>query len=109
MTMTWSMPPIEVGGRRCAVAQARQHLARVAVDADPRPDVGHVVVDPHAAADLADVETALGAGFQIKARRAVHVVPLRLELALAVEDLDAMVLAIGDVDPAVGIAADVVG
>ncbi len=38
----------------------------------------------------------------------MHVVPLRLEPAVAVEHLDAMVLAIGHVHPAVGVAADVV-
>src|SRR5262249_30643785 len=39
-------------------AQPRQHLALVAVDADPWADVRHVVVDAHAAADLADVKAA---------------------------------------------------
>ena len=39
----------------------------------------------------------------------MHVVPLRLVLALAVEHLDAVVLAVGHVHPAVGVAADVVG
>src|SRR4029453_14795061 len=44
------------GGAR---PQPRQHLALVAVDADARADVRHVVVDAHAAPDLADVETPL--------------------------------------------------
>src|SRR5213594_1317855 len=91
-----------------ALAQPRQHLALVTVDADPRPDVGHVVVDAHAAADLADVEAALRAGLHEQARGTVHVVPLGLELAVPVEHLDAMVLAVGDVDPAVPATADVV-
>ena len=39
----------------------------------------------------------------------MHVVPLRLVFAVAVEHLDAVVFAVGDVDPAVGVAADVVG
>jgi hypothetical protein len=38
----------------------------------------------------------------------VEVVPLRLPFAVAVEDLDAMVLAIGDIEPAVRVAADIV-
>src|SRR6058998_2775065 len=48
---------LEPGG---ALAEARQELALVAVDAHARADVGHVVVHTHAAADLADVEAALG-------------------------------------------------
>ena len=50
-----------------------------------------------------------GAGLHVEARGAVHVVPLRLVLAVAVEHLDAVVLAVGDIDPAVGVAADVMG
>src|SRR6266852_9581979 len=91
-----------------ALAQPRQHLALVTVDADPRSYVVYVVVDAHTAADLADVEAALRTGLHEQARGTVHVVPLRLELAVAVEHLDAMVLAVGDVDPPVRVAADVV-
>jgi hypothetical protein len=53
---------------RGALAQARQHLALSAVDADPWPDVGHVVVDAQPAADLADVKAWLGAALQEQAR-----------------------------------------
>src|SRR4029453_18397030 len=91
-----------------ANAQPRQHLTLVAVDADPRSDVRHVVIDAHAAADLANVEAALGPAFHVEPRRPVHVVPLRLEPAVALENLSAMVLAVGHVHPAVGVAADVV-
>src|SRR5258708_37742000 len=91
------------------LTESRQHLALGTVDADARPHVGHLVVDGHAAADLAHVEARLSAARQEQARRSVHVVPLRLVRAVAVEDLDAMGLAVGDVDPAVGVAADVVG
>ncbi len=38
----------------------------------------------------------------------MHVIPLGLETTLAVEHLDAVVLAVGNVDPAVLIATDVV-
>ena len=40
--------------------------------------------------------------------RAVEVVPLRLVLAVAVEHLYPVVLSVGDIDPAIGIGADVV-
>jgi hypothetical protein len=38
----------------------------------------------------------------------VQIVPLRLEFTVAVKHLQPVVLAIGDIDPAIGIAADVV-
>src|SRR5579864_2914538 len=38
----------------------------------------------------------------------VQIVPLRLPFAVAVENLDAMVLAVGDVNPAVGVTANIV-
>src|SRR6185312_12344967 len=38
----------------------------------------------------------------------VQIVPLRLVFAVAVEHLHAMVLAIGDIDPAIGVGRDVV-
>ncbi len=44
----------------------------------------------------------------VEPARAVQIVPLRLVLAVAVEHLDAVVLAIGDIDPAIGVGADVV-
>src|SRR5262249_59457300 len=92
-----------------AAAEAREELARVAVDAHAGSDVGHIVVHAHAAADLADVEAALRAALQVEPGGAMHVDPLRLELAVAGEDRDAVVLAVGDVEPAVGVAEDVVG
>src|SRR5262245_33181248 len=91
-----------------AMAQTRQHLPLGTVDAHPRSDVGHVVVHAHAAADLAHVEARRGPTLQEQARGAMHVVPLRLVLAVAVEHLDAVVLAVGHVHPPLGVAADVV-
>jgi hypothetical protein len=92
-----------------AIAEACQHLALGAVDAHSRADVGHVVVHAEAAADLADVESPLGTALEVQARGAMHVVPLGFVFPVAVEHLDAMVLAVGHVHPAVGVAADVMG
>src|SRR6266850_132628 len=89
------------------IAEPRQQVALGAVDAHARADVRHVDVDSHAAADLADVE-ARGAAVEEEAGGPVHVDPLRLELPPAVEDLDAMVLAVGHVHPALGVTRDVV-
>src|SRR5262249_4326020 len=63
----------------------------------------------HAPTDLTDVEPWVRLPtLEEQAGGAVHVVPLRLVPTVTVEHLDAMVLAISHVDPALGIAADVV-
>jgi hypothetical protein len=99
------LPELETGRPR---AEARQQLALGAVDAHARSDIGHVLVDGHAAPDLADVEAPRRAALQIESRGPVHVGPLRLVPAVGIEHLHAMILAIGDVHPAVRVAADVV-
>src|SRR5271169_5656265 len=92
------------------VAEPRQKLALARIDADPRATIRQVDVDRHVRPDLTDEETRrLGAALHIEAGRTVHVVPLRLILAVAVEHLDAVVLTVGDIDPTVRVAADVVG
>src|SRR5262245_59666792 len=98
------LPGLEPGR---PVAEARQQLALGAVNAHPWSDVGHLDVHRYPAADLADVESPV-ARVTIEARGPVHVDPLRLEPAVAVEDLHAVVLAVGHVDPALGVAGDVV-
>src|SRR5262249_61404612 len=69
---------------------------------------GPVEVPAGAAADLADVEAARPP-FEVEPRRTMHVGPLRLVLSVPVEDLDTMVLPVGDVHPAVAVAADIMG
>src|SRR3954470_19733939 len=54
------------------MAQPRQQFALVGVDADPRPATGHVDIDRHVGADLADIEARrAGAGFHAEAGGAV--------------------------------------
>src|SRR5215472_3973894 len=78
------------------------------MNADARPDIGPIAVDLAGGSALADIDERIAAGRHAHAVWPVQVVPLRLELAVAVEYLDAVVLAVGDIDPAVGVAADVV-
>src|SRR5258708_20479495 len=78
------------------------------MDADARPDMGPVAVDLARWPALADIAKRITAARQAHSIGAVQVVPLRLPSAVAVEDLHPVVLAVGDVDPAVRIAADVV-
>src|SRR5689334_24813473 len=90
------------------VAKAADQLALVINDADPRSEVGDVAAHRGGGANLADIEDRLVPIRHAEATGAMQVLPLRFELAVAVEHLDAVVFAVGDVDPAVGIAADVV-
>jgi hypothetical protein len=78
-------------------------------DADAWAEIGDLAVDWHGRSELADIEQRLPTLRGTQSARPVHVVPLRLVLAVGVEHLDAMVLAICDVHPAIGVGADVVG
>ena len=101
----------EKRGRRGAgmhVAKARQQLALVVDDADPRAEIRAVAVDRLHRAELADIADRVAGIVHVEPARPVQIVPLRLVLAVAVEHLDAVVLAVGDIDPAVGVGADVV-
>src|SRR5581483_7365364 len=99
------LPGIDSGVRQ---AEPRQHLAVMRMDADPRPDIGPVAVDFALRPAFADIAQRIAAGFHPHAVGPVQVVPLGLPFAVAVEHLDAVVFAVGDVDPAVMRAADVV-
>src|SRR6267142_5123476 len=75
---------------------------------DTRTEIGDVAADGSGWADFADVADRLVTIWHVEAARAVQVLPLRLVSAVAVEHLDPVVFAVGDIDPAVGVAADVV-
>ena len=90
------------------LAETTDQLALVVNDADARPKIWDVAADRGRRADLADIEDRLVAVRHAEAAGAMQVLPLRLVFAATVEYLDAVVLAIGDIDPAVGVAADVV-
>src|SRR5271166_591099 len=89
-------------------AEPSQHLTLGSVDADARSDIGPIPVDLTGSPGLADIDERVGAGRHAHAVRPMQIIPLSFELAVAVEHLDPMVLAVGDIDPAVGVAADVV-
>src|SRR3954468_19286287 len=90
------------------IAKARQQLAPVVDDADPRAEIRAVQVYCHGGTQLADIADRLMSVRHEEPARPMQIVPLRLVLAVAVENLDAVVLAVGDIDPAVGVAADIV-
>src|SRR5271170_2707686 len=97
----------ELGPGR-GVAEAADQLALMVDDADPWPEIGNVATDRGGRADFADVANRLVAIGHVHTARAVQVLPLRLVLAVAVEHLHAVVFAIGDINPAIGVGADVV-
>src|SRR6266545_5482553 len=84
------------------------YLALAREDAETRPEIGELGVDRLMRPQLADVADAVRAALHVEAAGAVQIVPLRLVSAVAVEDLHPMVLPVGDIDPAVGIADDIV-
>jgi hypothetical protein len=99
--------PRFVAGRRNAL-EAGDKFAFMRDDADARTEIGPVPVDAHIGSDLADIADRAAARRKEQSARPVEIVELRLVTAVAIKDLDAVVLAVGDVDPAVGVAADVV-
>ena len=72
------------------------------------PRLGALPVDRHARAEFADDEIRRFAAAAMQRAGPVQIIPLRLVFAVAVEHLDAVVLAVGDIDPAVGVGCDVV-
>src|SRR5215831_715900 len=90
-------------------AEPGQDFTLGSMDADARPDIGPIAVAAAAGGTaFADIEQRVGAGGHAHAVRPVQIVPLGFEPAVAVEHLHAVVLAVGDIDPTVRVAADVV-
>src|SRR5262245_61974492 len=87
------------------VAEARLQPALEVVDAHAVAQPGSVVHAAHAV-QLTDEEIALRV--QANAVRPMNVVPHGDELAVGVEDLDAMGLSVGDIDVIVAVDDDIV-
>ena len=90
------------------VAKAADQFALMIENTDTRPEIGNITADGGCWADFADVADRLMTVWHVETARTVQVLPLRLVFAVAVEHLDAMVLTVRDIEPAVGVAADVV-
>src|SRR5215510_9636874 len=97
--------------RPVLAAEAGDYAALLVDDGEPRAEVGVAAVDRHARTQLTDDEVGIVPAARAAVERTgpVHVVPLQLVPAVAVEYLHAVVLAVGDVDPAVVVGGDVVG
>src|SRR6185437_10159506 len=77
-------------------------------NADAGPEVGILPVDRQVWPDLPHIAQRACPERHAQPARTMHIGPLRLELAVAVEHLDAVALAVRDVHPAVRVADDVV-
>src|ERR1700687_1954334 len=77
-------------------------------DAQARAQIRHLAIDRHAGAKLANDEIRLPTAAAMQRAGPVQIIPLRLVSAVAVEHLHAMVLAVRDIDPAIGVSDDVV-
>src|SRR6516225_4087459 len=97
----------EIGSSR-GLSETADQLTLIVDDADSWPDIRDVAADRRGRADLADIKDRLVAVWHAEAARAMQILPLGLVFAVAVEHLHAVVLAVGDIDPASGIAADIV-
>src|SRR5262245_41508920 len=88
------------------IAKPAQQLALIVDHADPQPEVQ--ALDPDRGAELAEIADRATRLVHIESARTMQIVPLGLVLAIAVKHLNAMVLAVSDIDPAIGVGADVV-
>ena len=95
--------------RAVLTAEACQQLALGIDDRQPRSKIGRLQVDGHARTQFADHEGRRFAAATVKATGPMQIVPLRFIFAVAVEHLHAMVLPVGDVDPAGIVGGDIVG
>jgi hypothetical protein len=100
------LPVLEARPR--PAAEARDEPALAVDDGEARSDVGLIAVHRHPRPELADDELRFRPAAAVQAARPVHVDPLRLVAAVAVEHLDAVVLAVGHVDPPLRVGGDVV-
>src|SRR5689334_10606797 len=95
------------GGSADLVTEAADELSTVVDDAHSRSEIRNVAIDRLRRAEFANVADRLMGMGHVEPARAVQVVPLRLVSSVTVKDLNAMVLAVRDIDPAVRVAADI--
>src|SRR5713226_4474768 len=100
----------ELAGRFAAtdISQPREQLSFTRENAQPWTQIRDILVDRHTRSQLAEVAERIPPAIHVERAGAMHVVPLRLELAVRIEDLHAVILAVCNVDVAVLVRADVV-
>src|SRR4029077_3999062 len=89
-------------------AKPRDTVAFGVDDGQARAQIQPLAVDGHAGAKFADDKIRLPAAAAVQRAGPVQIVPLRLVFAVAVEHLDAVILAVRDIDKTVGVGCNVV-
>src|SRR5262249_35249382 len=97
------------GARERLLAEPCKHVALMVEYRNTRAQIRRAAIEAVVGTDLADVADRAFAGRKMQPAWSMNIVPQRLEPAVAVEHLHPVILAIGHVDPAVCIAADIVG
>src|ERR1700744_6534977 len=94
--------------RNLSLIEAPQELAALAEHTDARAEIGGEPVDVEIGHQFADDAVWTMTAGDRQGTRPVHIDDLRFVLSVPVEDLHPVVLAVGDVDPAVRVTADIV-
>src|SRR5215831_13876902 len=92
-----------------AIPDPAHQITLARQDAHAISDVGDLRVHGERGAELADVEEIALPAVREHPARPVQVLPLPLIASSVVEDLDAVVLAVGDVYETLGVGGDVMG
>src|SRR5262245_56699099 len=91
------------------ISQTPQSFAFLVINIYPASQIRALLVHRHAWTQFTDVtERIWPGGIHVESAGAVHIVPLGLVFAVAVEHLDSMILPVGDIDPALFVSANVV-
>src|SRR5215475_12559247 len=91
------------------ISQPRQSFALLVIDIYPVAQIRALFVHRHARTKFTDItDRVWPGGVHVERAGLMHVVPLRLLFAVAVEHLHAMILPVGDIDPTFFVSANVV-
>ena len=102
----WRVHTVETIARTVAT-DSGQYTAFAVEYGDTRSKVRKTAVDRQSRTNLTDVEESVG-GAAAQRARSMQVMPLRKRAAIGLKDLNAMILAVGNVQPVTLIAAQVV-
>ena len=77
-------------------------------DRNARAKIWRTAIDREMRSDLTNIADRAFSRCHIEPTRPMQIVPLGLIFSIAVENLDAMVFTVRDIDPAISVATDIV-
>src|SRR5919107_427719 len=93
---------------RMDITEPRQEVACFVIDIHPMPEIRRILIHRISRPQFADIaEWILASAVHVESARTVHVVPLPFVLAVGIKYLNPIIFAIGDVNPAVSISANI--